>query len=993
MKRRQSFTSNCNSSINSQLNQLHRPRKTNINRIQVLVTLLFAFFLLINHQGVGAPSNLASAVSTLSTVQATNIISNTPVTSTIVGPTTTVFPNTDLNDISNPEEWKKPLPYEIMPVKTIIECPGSEEKIELERFEDNFTNNLRIHEPGNKTMELVFELSIPQPQFETVETPEGSFERFCPGYLERRYLRQGDEFFSQPELPLYSFMAALPIGSKIKNLKVTKSIANGIEAPGTTHNVRLYPVQPKQFSKLSFLSQLKGNIRSQALLPILNSQIPVLNPMYFRIKRPFVFDKEEYERQSYSLEDRFPDVVVQRFRNNIQKVSFNIFEYDPVNELLTSWNELNITITVELDTNKEFAYRGFKNESLSPVEWQISKSLPAVNFANYRDPVFTIPMDLKLASSLVLPVPPLNPDEGSDPKIKMDLQSLASLWAGLRVYNEDDNILDGAEQIVDFFNLKKYSDDTGSQGIELNLNKDFGIRALKNSFLFDKPVFKNFKEGTEQGKGLTLIEALNTKFDLSDITINGFDNPIVFNVAVDSGGDGEFSLQPFGLELDHQLLTNIDPESNLGDGIVVKNSTKRSVAIEQFPSSIVSKNAISKNVISGEGASTSELPINLGPAELLVIYDSTLIAEAQKLQEHKNTNNLVTEIVNTGQILEACNSCLQVGEPPCELTDVLVKQYIKAYVAKYNSLLYILLLGDTTLIPSHTDINTPDATDIYYGQFDSGDPTSPEMLEMIPQLPAILVGRLPAQTPEEANGVVTKLINYETTHSDLAQADNQGLINFRNTFTFATGLSTPMLDHEQLGLGSIGILCVDLVDITPANIYQGTMLCHRGNAGKDGWDAPTQFPNSHFPDLPQPVGDEQNAANLSTDPVESPLVGNYPFVLSLSPESVWLPDENCADPIACLNSWSVSFVKGENSGAIGVLGPSTPLSEPDNDHFMCGVFDNLINGNSYTEQGILYFNGLDNLVFQQQLTSPEQILPLISAFNLLGDPTLKIRIK
>ena len=420
MKRRQSFTSNCNSSINSQLNQLHRPRKININRIQVLCSLFIAFLLLTSPQSIGVESAVVSSsanISTITTVEnVTNSTAEPSLSPTIIANSTEIATDSlvvgeDLLAIYSPIEITDYINLECI----------SNKKITWNELEDETT-----------ATQAKFKLTVPELEFQTIETSEGIFHRICPGIIDRRYMRQGDDYAYQPEVPLYSFIVAVPIGGEIENVIIEKQKdANGNDDRGTTYtDIRLYPVQPSSKYKLpppyiikdigipeppvvlpiplpialtavetTPIYQEQYSVDDDTILPILNPSLSLNLSEFLSLQKKFMFDEEIYTDQLYKVGDSFQSVIVQKFRNNIQKVSLNIMDYNPELKELTAYDNLIITVSFS-SPDDDIIYR-IKPDTdseppsvdRSPVEKLLSHSLPNYNiYANieftFFDPAF-----------------------------------------------------------------------------------------------------------------------------------------------------------------------------------------------------------------------------------------------------------------------------------------------------------------------------------------------------------------------------------------------------------------------------------------------------------------------------------------------------------------------------------------------------------------------------------------------------------------------------
>ncbi len=81
-----------------------------------------------------------------------------------------------------------------------------------------------------------------------------------------------------------------------------------------------------------------------------------------------------------------------------------------------------------------------------------------------------------------------------------------------------------------------------------------------------------------------------------------------------------------------------------------------------------------------------------------------------------------------------------------------IKAFVKNKYEKYPNLYYLLIIGDHDDVPaSFSEISTVIKTDLLYGCMDGDDDLTPDIYR----------GRIPVSSLDEANIVVTKIINYE----------------------------------------------------------------------------------------------------------------------------------------------------------------------------------------------------------------------------------------
>ena len=140
-------------------------------------------------------------------------------------------------------------------------------------------------------------------------------------------------------------------------------------------------------------------------------------------------------------------------------------------------------------------------------------------------------------------------------------------------------------------------------------------------------------------------------------------------------------------------------------------------------------------------------PIFLG-ARLIIVTPPELATAANALRAHKIAHGISTIVVSTSTINPAA---------PASETDI--KNYLKsAYDHWWVRPRWVLLMGDSELIPTHYDLNNAwdsakNAGDMWYGQF-AASATA---------IPVFGIGRLPVDTQAQAQTIVNKIIAFEAT--------------------------------------------------------------------------------------------------------------------------------------------------------------------------------------------------------------------------------------
>ncbi len=188
-----------------------------------------------------------------------------------------------------------------------------------------------------------------------------------------------------------------------------------------------------------------------------------------------------------------------------------------------------------------------------------------------------------------------------------------------------------------------------------------------------------------------------------------------------------------------------------------------------------------------EGAVANQDLHNWSPADMLIIAYTPLLPQARRLAAwHSQQNQLKTLVVTTDQVFNEFSS----GIPdPTALRDFVKMYYDKAGADTSLRPRYLLLFGDASFdyksrLPNNSNfvpayetsvsldpLNTYTSDD-YYGFLNDKDDINSTL---ITNFLDIGVGRVPAQTPDQAKAFVDKLINY---------ADPKSLGPWRNQQTF-----------------------------------------------------------------------------------------------------------------------------------------------------------------------------------------------------------------
>lgn len=146
-------------------------------------------------------------------------------------------------------------------------------------------------------------------------------------------------------------------------------------------------------------------------------------------------------------------------------------------------------------------------------------------------------------------------------------------------------------------------------------------------------------------------------------------------------------------------------------------------------------------------------------ARLLIVAPPIFLAPANALKAHKQSRGLSTEVVSTATIARDHGG----GK--------LTPEAIKAYILKFNQnsavkLRYLLLVGDSELIPTYYDRENEN---IFDSAYNAGDAFYGQLTNDFGAPPTLGIGRLPVDPTPEADdpadaawAVVRKIITFET---------------------------------------------------------------------------------------------------------------------------------------------------------------------------------------------------------------------------------------
>ncbi len=364
-------------------------------------------------------------------------------------------------------------------------------------------------------------------------------------------------------------------------------------------------------------------------------------------------------------------------------------------------------------------------------------------------------------------------------------------------------------------------------------------------------------------------------------------------------------------------------------------------------------------------------------ADYLIITPDEFYNTIVALADHKQQKGLIVRIVRTSEIPRTTG----IAGNPLAASDMI--QYIQsAYDNWTPAPTYVLLVGDTNLIPIHRGIQAP--TDLYYATVDGDD-----------YFPDIFLGRLPVRTINELSIVVDKIIDYEIS----LMSDPDAL--WRNRILLAAQKSRYFVTTSEANrefLESIGYDCTtvytgggysgttqDVIDAINAGCF---IVNHRNHGEWDGWGHP-RFTISDIPSL----------ANTG---------GQLPVMFSIN----CLTGRFDKEATDCFGEALLKAHNGtDNTGVVAFIG-ATRISlsgyndELDKGFFACmypEYYPGYTNqaGNSDKMGVILNFGKFfmyDKYVLGwDELTYPRSWVPTTAMterefelFNLLGDPEMSI---
>ena len=398
-------------------------------------------------------------------------------------------------------------------------------------------------------------------------------------------------------------------------------------------------------------------------------------------------------------------------------------------------------------------------------------------------------------------------------------------------------------------------------------------------------------------------------------------------------------------------------------------------------------------------------PIIVNPAiwgaRFLIVTHPNFKPAADALKAHKQALGISTRVVTTSEITGGGAAA----------TEGQVRNWIANY---YNTHLvrpkWVLFMGDAEFVPTHYDQQNiwdmaRNAGDMWYGQFLPGATAT--------TIPPFGIGRFPVDSLAQANTIVSKVMAFENSppanplfgqdfYSRLTFAsffqitDNNGTTPTRDKRWFVE--TSEMVRNHAVGKGySVARLYnadaaanplfynsgaaipaalkkpgfawdADRNDIAAAVNQGSAILYHRDHGWWTGWGDPS----------------------FSTGDLGLISVVNnqFPVVFSINCASGIFDNETVDLAANKIGSgygpgvgstyWAESFLR-KSDGALAVIGDSRSSSTTDNNHFTLGLFDGV-------------FPGLVPTFGGGSRPAIVNLRQELNIYNLLGDPTVKLRV-
>jgi len=202
-----------------------------------------------------------------------------------------------------------------------------------------------VREIHKATTEKIFELvssderstrvklTLPGLKLVTEKTSEGEFHRLATMNGDRSLFIDGEGFTSLPEIPVFTFLVALPMGTKTSEIQVKPSGENTID------HVRLFPVQPPYFATTE-----KATISS------------------------FVYNKERYTSSAFPGDTQYLAKQISSEPANIWRISVPAAVYNHVKGELRLYDVVDVDIIYKVERPCFFYERQSSQFKMDPVD-------------------------------------------------------------------------------------------------------------------------------------------------------------------------------------------------------------------------------------------------------------------------------------------------------------------------------------------------------------------------------------------------------------------------------------------------------------------------------------------------------------------------------------------------------------------------------------------------------------------------------------------------
>ena len=424
------------------------------------------------------------------------------------------------------------------------------------------------------------------------------------------------------------------------------------------------------------------------------------------------------------------------------------------------------------------------------------------------------------------------------------------------------------------------------------------------------------------------------------------------------------------------------------------------------------------------------IPGILSGARFIIVTHPTFLAAANTLKAHKEALGISTVVVSTQTINAAGGTVATAAQIRSWLSN-----YWNTHLVRPK---WVLLMGDAEFVPTRYDQNnaytaSKNAGDIWFGQFLPGATAT--------TIPPFGIGRFPVDSLTQANTMVAKVMAFENfpPPNAIVGQDFYSRLTFASFFEgsgtrdqrWFAEVSEIVRNHAVAqGYGVQRIYAASFAanplqwrgggaipaalrkpgfawngnaaDIVNAVNAGTTLLYHRDHGSPNGWGDPAF-----------------GIGNLGAISV----VGNqYPVVFSINcasglfdNETVNLAPQFVAPGLSVVPGstyWAEAFVR-KTDGALAVIGDTRNSSTVDNGHLTLGLFDAIFPGlapgfgsNAPVRRlGDVLNHGKGFLAAVDAGTTPnlhpidnggarpsvEGLRQELNIYNLLGDPTLKLR--